>query len=344
MLDAWIARQIGAAPPLTREALDRWLLERLQRVVDYARERSKFYAAHLPARPISSLLDFAALPFTTADDLRRCGGQMLCVRPDQVDRVVTLTTSGSTGQPKRIYFTAGDQALTVDYFHHGMAEFVSPGDRVMSLFPGQSPGCLNDLLFQALERMGVQPLFFGFPTPERYRALLDSILEQGATSLVGPAEPIAQAARLSQSLGLDHILASQLHSVLLAAAYVSPVHRDTIRTIWHCRVDEHYGMTETGLAGAVGCRAAPGYHPWESGLYYEIISPDTGLPLPDGQAGELVVTTLNRTAMPFLRYRTGDRSRFLPGPCPCGSVLRRLDWVGDRPAEKKFQRPFPTQL
>ena len=81
---------------------------------------------------------------------------------------------------------------------------------------------------------------------------------------------------------------------------------------------------------------------WESGLYYEIIDPDAGVPLPEGEVGEIVVTTLNREGMPFLRYRTGDISRFLPGPCPCGSALRRLERVGERPAGKKFlPRPAP---
>lgn len=77
--------------------------------------------------------------------------------------------------------------------------------------------------------------------------------------------------------------------------------RETISRIWNCRVNEHYGMTETGLAGAVGCAAFDGYHVWESGLFYEIIDPASGLPVEDGHVGEIVVTTLLQEAMPMIR-------------------------------------------
>ena len=186
-------------------------------------------------------------------------------------------------------------------------------------------------------------------------ARLDEALNQLAVGLAGKAEQsdlaqavstltqaVAGAAKRSAVRGLDSALAGQVNSVLLAAAYVSPEHRAAIERLWHCQVNEHYGMTETGLAGAVGCREPGGYHVWESGLYYEIIHPATGRPVPEGERGEIVVTTLNRQGMPFVRYRTGDMSRFLPGSCPCGSALRRLERVGDRPAEKKFLRPEPV--
>ena len=115
--------------------------------------------------------------------------------------------------------------------------------------------------------------------------------------------------------------------------------------VWRCRVNEHYGMTETALGGAVGCPVPGGYHIWASDLYYEIVDPDTGLPLPEGEEGETVVTTLMREAMPLIRYRTGDISRFVPGPCPCGSVLPRLERVRSRPQPKKFvPRAVPDAL
>ena len=89
-------------------------------------------------------------------------------------------------------------------------------------------------------------------------------------------------------------------------------------------------MTEMGLGGGVDCAAHMGYHLREADLYFEIIDPTTGEPLPDGETGEIVFTTLHRTAMPLIRYRTGDLSRFLPGPCGCGTILKRLDRVRDR--------------
>lgn len=345
MLDRWVADTIGAEAPLTREALERWQLARLRETAAYARENSAFYRARLPAGEISSFADFAALPMTTADDLRAHGLQMLCVSPDSIARVVSLTTSGSTGKPKRVFFTQADQERTIDYFRHGMGEFVRPGSRVVSLFPGDSPGSLNDLLRQGLERMDTELRLTGYPTPDRYEAVLRMIADSGADALVGPASAVGGLARSSAGTEVGETLAAQVESVLLAAEYVSAADRTDIGRLWRCRVNEHYSMTETGLAGAVGCVQPGGYHVWEAGLYYEVVDPRTGAVLPDGALGELVVTTLTREGMPMIRYRTGDHSRFLTGRCACGSVLRRLERVRARPQKKKFApRTIPDTL
>lgn len=118
--------------------------------------------------------------------------------------------------------------------------------------------------------------------------------------------------------------------VLLSAEYVSPQSRAAIRGAWGCRVFEHYGMTEMGLGCAVSCGERSGCHIRESDLYLEIIDPQTGRVLPDGEEGEVVFTTLTRRGMPFIRYRTGDWSSFLTEPCRCGSILKRISRVGDR--------------
>jgi phenylacetate-coenzyme A ligase PaaK-like adenylate-forming protein len=97
-------------------------------------------------------------------------------------------------------------------------------------------------------------------------------------------------------------------------------------------VFNHYGMTETGLGGGVECEARRGYHLREADLYVEVVEPNGTRPMPDGERGEVVVTTLTRTGMPLIRYRTGDLSRFIPGPCPCGTDLRTLERITGRAA------------
>ena len=94
-----------------------------------------------------------------------------------------------------------------------------------------------------------------------------------------------------------------------------------------------HGMTEMGLGGAAQCEAGLGYHLQEGDLYFEIVHPETGAALPDGALGEVVFTTLTRQGMPLVCYRTGDLSRFIPEPCPCGSVLRSMEIV--RPCQIK---------
>jgi phenylacetate-coenzyme A ligase PaaK-like adenylate-forming protein len=105
-----------------------------------------------------------------------------------------------------------------------------------------------------------------------------------------------------------------------------------VQEAWGCAVYDHYGATEMGLGGGVDCRARSGYHAREADLYFEIVDPVTGRPVPDGETGEVVFTTLTREAMPLVRYRTGDMSRFVPGPCGCGTVLKRMAHIDERVA------------
>ena len=338
-LDRWIEEKAGLSAPLTADALAAYQLKKLNETISYARAHSPFYRSHLPDRSLSSLSDLSALPFTTADDLREHGKEMLCVRPDEVQRIVTLSTSGSTGRPKRLFFTREDQELTVDYFHHGMATLLSPGETVLILFPGESPGSMNDLLRQGLQRLGCRAVLFGYPGPERYEELIGTILRTGASCLIGSAGAVSGAAEWSRANGLSNAVGKTLHCVLLAADFVPEEACETIRNLWRCTVHEHYGSTESGLGGALSCDAHAGYHTQAADLYFEIVDPEALRPVPAGSWGEIVFTTLTRTGMPLIRYRTGDRSRFLPGPCPCGSVLPRLDRVRSRPQKKKFDRP-----
>jgi phenylacetate-coenzyme A ligase PaaK-like adenylate-forming protein len=119
-------------------------------------------------------------------------------------------------------------------------------------------------------------------------------------------------------------------SVLLSTDYVPDAITNELRRIWGCDVYNHYGMTEMGFGGGVECRAHFGYHLRELDLYFEVVHPETGAPVPEGQVGEVVFTTLMRRGMPLIRYRTGDFSRFIREQCPCGTVLKTLARVKGR--------------
>ena len=97
----------------------------------------------------------------------------------------------------------------------------------------------------------------------------------------------------------------------------------------------HYGSRECGLGGAVTCQAFAGMHLRENHIIPEIID-EQGNVLPDGEYGELVITTIGADAMPLIRYRTGDHTRILP-PCPCGGVTRRIDTVSRREGELSME-------
>jgi phenylacetate-CoA ligase len=118
--------------------------------------------------------------------------------------------------------------------------------------------------------------------------------------------------------------------VLLSTDYVPQSIVAAIESAWGCRVFNHYGTTEMGLGGGVFCEGDYGYHLREADLFFEIIDPHSGRAVPDGEPGEVVFTTLTRVGMPLLRYRTGDFSRFLPEPCPCGSLLKSMAKIAGR--------------
>jgi phenylacetate-coenzyme A ligase PaaK-like adenylate-forming protein len=340
MIDAWIGRKIGLAEgePLTRESLDAYRLAALRRTLIRAKASSSYYSRALagidPVRDIGSLGDMARLPLMCEADLVEQGPALACVPASVISRIVTLPTSGTTGEPKRVYFTEADQELMIDYIANGLRVMTWSGGVWLILMPVERPGSVGDLVRIGLERIGCEVVALGvlpFDGSGDGEAL--SIMEErGVNSILATA---SAAVRLSGKSAGGAASAS-MRTVLLSAEYVSESAKESIEASWGCEVYEHYGMTEMGLGGAMACETRVGYHPREADLIFEIIDPGTGEPLPDGEWGEVVFTTLTREAMPFIRYRTGDRSRFINEPCPCGSVLQRLDRVADRRAVKGY--------
>ncbi len=327
-LDAWAARKIGACGAnFSRAELDRYQLARLRETIGWARKNSPFYRDLLAGRAetdLASLADLSRFPFTAADDLRRHGLRFLCVSQSDVSRVVTLDSSGTTGPAKRLYFTAADQEATIDFFQAGMTNLAEPGDKVLILLPGERPGGVGDLLKIALERSGVKPVPHGVVAD--IPAALAAMAREQATCLVGVPAQVLALARWAESAGMS----LPVKSVLLSTDHVPRIIIRELKRIWGCDVFEHYGMTELGLGGGTDCAAHAGYHLHEADFHFEIVDPLTGDPRPAGETGEVVVTTLARRGMPLIRYRTGDISRLLSGPCPCGSALRRLAPVTGR--------------
>ena len=206
-----------------------------------------------------------------------------------------------------------------------MSTLVEPGWKVLILLPGQTPDGVGDLLKRGLARLDVEGIVHG-PAADPMTAL-EKASRHGVDCLVGaPVQALAMASR-SKNINLP---LPSLKSMLLTTDYVPQAIVDRLRAAWNCEVYEHYGMTETGLGGGVQCEARQGYHLREADLLFEVVDPADGTPRPDGETGEVVFTTLTRRGMPLIRYRTGDLSRFLPGPCPCGSRLRRLDKIRGR--------------
>mgnify|MGYP002795722140 FL=1 len=315
-LDGWIRRQEGAQS-LGREQIEEIQLRKLNILLNREKERGGFYR-FLPDR-LDTLEDLCRLPFTTEKDLIREGHRMVLTSQSGIERVRSQETSGTAGKAKRVYYSAKDNERTVSFFAAGLSELVFPGEKVMVCMPFSGNRGLGELIAEAVGRLKGIPLAAG--TGRSYGELLDMLDFERPRVFVGMPVPLLSLLRLRPENSLERALVS---------ADICP---DTVKKEIEARLGTrlypHYGSREIGLGGAVTCPAFEGMHLRENDLIAEIVD-EEGRVLPRGEWGELVLTSIEADAMPLIRYRTGDITRILPEPCPCGSAVIRLDRVRRR--------------
>ncbi len=328
-LENWILERTGIRER-SREALLEYQFQQLISTLRYAKDKSRYYKKKLEQLNIDSIRsvsDFKTIPFTYPEDIKRRSRDFLCVSEKEVKRIVTLNTSGTTGDEKRIYFTGEDLNETIDFFQYGMSCLTDKTDRVLVLLPGKAYGSIGDLLKKALALSQTECMVHGvLKDPD---AVEQIIIENRISCLVGIPMQILSFSRLK-----SEVFRNFIKKVLLSTDYVPDVLVNELESRFHCAVFNHYGMTEMGYGGGVECQALNGYHLREGDLYFEIIDPATGEPVTDGRYGEVVFTTFRRQAMPLIRYRTGDMARFSVNRCTCGTFLRTMDKVIGRMSNK----------
>ena len=315
-LDLWICQAEGLSK-LTRESLEALQLSRLNALLARVTARGSFYRGY--PDHLDSLNQLQTLPFTTAADLS--GGKLLLTSQSQVSRVISGATSGTTGPAKRIFYTQTDLDHTVGFFAAGIGEMLRPGEGCLIAFPFSGPFGLGDLIAKAVEGLG------GIPIPAgSWRSW------GGLSDLVRAARPAAYIGFPVTLLSLARIYGERfpIGKALVSGDACPPGVMDALETQLGSRLFPHYGSRECGLGGAVTCPAFEGMHLRENHILAEIVD-EKGKVLPTGAYGELVITTMGLEAMPLIRYRTGDFTRFLP-PCPCGGITRRIDRVSRRSA------------
>ena len=310
--DGLICRQEGFSV-LTRQALEERQLELLNLQLRRAVRTRKFYG-HYPER-LASLEQLQELPFTDERTLRNCFAG-LCLSPGR--EVVRLRTSGTTGEPKRMAYSRYDCDRTRAYFEEGLTELVLPEDSVFSAFPDTDRDSLGGLLCAAVRAIGAD--VHCVTGKESYREMAELAEASRCSVYVGPPVLLLSLLRL---LGGR----STLRRALVSGDSCTPAVRTACENALGSRLFSHYGLRESGLGGAMECQAHEGMHIRENDLIFEVVGPD-GEVLPDGTWGELVFTSIGLEAMPLFRYRTGDRGRILPGRCPCGSIVRRMETSG----------------
>ncbi|AFM24501.1 DVU_1553 family AMP-dependent CoA ligase [Desulfomonile tiedjei] len=329
-LENWIAYRMGLSTGnFTESDMREYQLERLRETIEYVAEKSPFYRGLLrgfSATDLRTLDDLEQFPFTTPQDIRDKGPQFPCVSQSEIERVVTLMVPDAAEQPRRLHFTRQDLELTVDFFHHGMSALVETGQKVLILLPGPRPDSVGNLLARGLSRMGVKGIVHGLV--EDPLKAVHAILQSEIEFLVGLP---GQVLSIAKHHAAKDIPSAQMKGLLVApdaclrSPYVPDAIIEELQRTWDCPVFCHYGTTEMGFGGGVECRACSGYHVREADLYFEIIDPNSARTVPQGELGEITFTTLTRRGMPLVRYRTGHFGRFLKEPCPCGTVLPRME-------------------
>ena len=333
---------------LTRSEIEALQTERLKKTVRQCMNsefyRRRFAESHIDPDDIRSLSDLSRIPFTTKQDLRDSYPFGMSAVP--LSRVVRLhSSSGTTGTPTVILHTQRD----LDEWANAVARCLymvglRPGDIFQnSSGYGMFTGGLG---FQyGAERLGMLTVPAAAGNTKRQ---IKFITDFGTTALHAIPSYAGRLYEVMEEMGIDPRRDTRLRTLIIGAEPHSDEQRRRIEQMLGVKAYNSFGMSEMcGPGVAFECQEQNGLHIWEDYYIVEIIDPDTLEPVPEGEVGELVLTTINREAMPLLRYRTRDLTRILPGECPCGRHHKRLDRMKGRSDDMiilKGVNIFPIQI
>ncbi len=301
---------------LPRSAVRRLQQDAFRETVRYAAKHQTFFKTKLKEHGLDASIirnpeDLGEL-FTTPDDLiGRPAEDFLCRSPQLV-----FETTGTSGPPKRVYFTYDEIEQSARHEAAGLWENgVRPGDRVVCAFDA-GYWVSSWVTFFACQHLGVFCSAAGKPHPRELYARMGAY--QYNVIIADPTWLVS----LTEIAGKEGIFPVKL--IVAAGDRMTDPYRKYVQGVWNAPVILGYGSTEAGGGLGMECRMGRGYHVDEFNFLLEIVEPDR-----DGY-GELVITTLTRRTEPLIRYRARDITRLLDSRCPCGIGLRRLDAIRGR--------------
>ena len=334
---------------MPRERLRALQTERAARTLQHAYEnvpffRAKFDAAGVKPSDFSNLADIARFPFTLKTDLRdNYPFGMFAVPRTSLLRL--HASSGTTGKPTVVGYTRGDLDTWANLMARSLAcAGVEPGDIVHNAYGyGLFTGGLG--AHYGAERLGctVVPLSGG--GTERQVALLQDF---GANVLCSTPSYALNIAEVAEAMGVD-LRKAPLRVGMFGAEPWSDAMRRDLQVKLGIRAIDIYGLSEI-LGPGVACECHQnqfGLHGWEDNFLFEIVDPKTMQPVPMGESGELVITTLTKEALPMIRYRTRDITRLSDEPCSCGRTHVRIMRVTGRDDDMLIIRGvnvYPSQV
>ena len=291
---------------------------------------------------VSSAEDFKKLPFSNKQDLREAYPLGLMAVPEE-EIVRIHSSSGTTGTPVIIPYTKKDVDDWAEMFRR-CYEFagITKKDRI-HITPGYGLWTAGIGFQLGAEKLGAMAVPMG---PGNTNKQLQFMIDMKTTVLTATSSYALLLAEEIEKRGIKDQIC--LKKGVIGSERWGEKIRQRISTELGIELYDIYGLTEIyGPGIGINCKYDTGMHIWDDYVYLEIIDPETGENVPDGEFGEIVLTTLVKEGAPLIRYRTHDLSRIIPGECPCGSRFPRLDTIMGRTDDMmkiKGVNVFPSQI
>ncbi len=334
---------------MSREELEKLQLNRLKDLVKRVYEKIPFYkesfdAAGVKPEDIRSLNDITKLPFTIKQDLRDAYPyKMFAVPQSEVVRI--HCSSGTTGTATVVGYTKHDLEVWGDCFARFL--YAADCDKNATIQIAYGYGLFTGGLgaHTGGETAGCTVLPMSTGNTKRQVRLMHDFNVDCLCCTPSYALNIADVA---YEEGFNPADDFKIHSAILGAEPCSEGMRKEIERKLGVRVHDIYGLSEVmGPGVACECEKQNGLHVCEDHFIIEVVDPKTLQPVPDGEWGEVVFTTLSKDCSPLIRYRTRDISRILEGECECGRTFRRMDRIAGRTDDMLIIRGvnvFPSQI
>lgn len=309
------------------------------------KDRSAFYAKKfegIDITDVSSQADFEKLPFSEKDDLRAAYPLGLQAVPDE-EIVRIHSSSGTTGTPVIIPYTRKDvEDWAVQFARCYELAGITAKDRI-HITPGYGLWTAGIGFQLGAELLGAMAIPTGPGNTEKQLKMMEDLK---STVLAATSSYALLLAEEIEQRGIRDRL--YLKKGVIGSERWGEKMRNRIQNELGIEIYDIYGLTEIyGPGIGISCDEHAGMHVWADYIYIEVVDPDTGAPVPDGEVGELVLTTLRKEGAPLIRYRTHDLTRIIPGDCACGCRHPRIDTLVGRTDDMfkvKGCNMFPAQV
>ena len=328
--------------------LEAMQLERMKKIIRHAFNNVEFYRNrmrkyNLTPDSVKTLEDVEKLPFMVKQDLRDTYPFGLLAVP-QSEVVRLHASSGTTGKPIVVAYTREDLKVWTEVVHRAMANCGLTNSDIVQISYGYGLFTGGLGAHYGAEDLGATVVPTSGGNTRRQIMLMRDF---GVNAICCTPSYFIHLIDEAAKTGID-LRELPIRAGIFGAEPWTAGMRKYVEENAGIEAFDIYGLSEIiGPGVAIECPCHNGLHIYEDHFYPEIIDPDTGKVLPDGEYGELVLTTLSKYAMPMIRYRTRDLTRIIPGRCACGRTIRRIDRISSRSDDMFIIRGvnvFPSQI